>query len=360
MATTNDDSKPPSSSSWGLASDNSAVIEWFAGVGTISLAFAHRGSRVAALCEQAPHKVRLNAVVHPDAVPVLDARLPCPIPKESFVHVAAGLPCQPVAPSGARRAALDYRAPLVTDAVPDVILSLQEAGKLVFLEIEEHADFVTIGRELLLQLRTNLLALPSPIVLSDPDYFSPRDYGGPIHRRRCAIRGEPQSVVARIGKPPRLRPMVAPRTRIADVALPDTDVRPEQWVEGAITLVPHVLSSTHPTVAARIECGGPSSPVDVGSRVLIDGDDTEVETSGLCDAGALVGHENLVPGAAVAVPFRLNGVEVHYAGHILRPAPSSSTGDAQYDVSFPDGDIYRARHDRLFAVVELGALPAGT
>ena len=24
-----------------------------------------------------------------------------------------------------------------------------------------------------------------PTVLSDPDYFSPRDYGGPIHRRRC-------------------------------------------------------------------------------------------------------------------------------------------------------------------------------
>ena len=171
MATTSGDSKPPSSSSWGLATDHSAVIEWFAGVGTISLAFAHRGSRVAALCEQDAHKVRLNAVVHPGAIPVLDARLPCPIPDEAIVHVAAGLPCQPVAPSGARRAALDYRAPLVTEAVPDVILSLQEAGKLVFLEIEEHADFVTIGRELLLQLRTNLLALPSPIVLSDPDYY---------------------------------------------------------------------------------------------------------------------------------------------------------------------------------------------
>ena len=39
-------------------------------------------------------------------------------------------------------------------------------------------------------------------------------------------------------------------------------------------LVPHVLSTTHPTVAARIECGGPSSPVGVGSRVFIDGDDT--------------------------------------------------------------------------------------
>ena len=276
MATTNSDSKPLPSSSWGLAVDHSAVVEWFSGVGTIALAFAHRGSRVAALCEQDPHKVRLNAVVHPNAVPVLDARLPCPIPAESIVHVAAGLPCQPVAPSGARRAALDYRADLVTDAVPDVVLSLQEAGKLVFLEIEEHADFVTTGRELLQQLRTNLLALPSPIILSDPDYFSPRDHGGPIHRRRCAIRGEPQSVIDRIGKPPRLRPMIAPRTRIADIALPDADIRPEQWVEGAITLVPHVLSTTHPTVAARIECGGPSSPLDVGSRVHIDGDDTVV------------------------------------------------------------------------------------
>jgi hypothetical protein len=120
---------------------------------------------------------------------------------------------------------------------------------------------------------------------------------------------------------------------------------------------------------AHLTNGRPSStplPADAPNRALafddesVDEFECEVETSGLCDAGALVGHENLVPGAAVAVPFRLNGVEVHYAGHILRPAPPSSTGIAQYDVSFPDGDIYRAQHDRLFAVVELGSLPAGT
>ena len=40
----------------------------------------------------------------------------------------------------------------------------------------------------------------------------------------------------------------------------------------------------------------------------------EVEASGLCDAGRLIDDENVVRGAAVAVPFRLSGTEVHFAG----------------------------------------------
>jgi hypothetical protein len=211
-------------------------------------------------------------VLYPAAVPLADADLPCPIPAEAIVHLSAGLPCQPVAPSGARRANLDYRARFVTDSVPHAVLRLQQAGKLVFLEIEEHADFVTVGRGMLDILRTNLLALPSPIVLSTPDFFSPRDHGGPILRRRCAIRGEPASVCARIGNPPSLRPMRHPRLRIIDIALPDADVRDEQYLDGTMTFIPHVVSDTFPTVAGHIVCGGPSAPIVVGSRVRIDND----------------------------------------------------------------------------------------
>ena len=276
LATTTRGSEPSPASTWGLQGDHSASIEYFAGVGTLSSAFAHRGSRVAVLCEQSRIKQRVNAAHHPTAVPLADADLPCPIPAESIIHFSAGLPCQPVAPSGARRANLDYRARFVTESVPNAVLRLQQAGKLVFLEIEEHADFITVGRDMLALLRTNLLALPTPIVLSAPDFFSPRDHGGPILRRRCAIRGEPVTVCSRIGEPPPLRPMRYPRRRIIDIALPDADVRDEQYLEGAITLVPHAVSDTFPTVAGHIVCGGPSASVVVGSRVRID-NDSEVD-----------------------------------------------------------------------------------
>ena len=125
-------------------------------------------------------------------------------------------------------------------------------------------------------LRTNLLALPLLMVLSTPGFFSPRDYGGPILRRRCVIRGDPMSVIARIGKPPSLRPMRHPRQHIVDIALPDAEVREEQYVNRTINLVPHAVSDTFPTVAAHITSGGPSAPAVVGSRVHID-NDPEVE-----------------------------------------------------------------------------------
>ena len=56
-------------------------------------------------------------------------------------------------------------------------------------------------------------------------------------------------------------------------------------------------------------------------------------------AGPPIGRENIAPGGEVAVPFRLNGSEVHYAGRVVRPAPSSSSATPQWDVSIPDGDV---------------------
>ena len=153
-------------SSWGLPGDGSAAIEWFAGVGTLAHAYAHRCARVAVLCEQSSAKQRINAALHPDAALTLDADSPFPIPDEPIIHFSAGLPCQPVAPSGACRAEHDHRAPLVTDSVPNAILQLQEEGKLIFLDIEEHADFVTTGSVMLESLRANLMSLPTPIFLS--------------------------------------------------------------------------------------------------------------------------------------------------------------------------------------------------
>lgn len=271
-ATTNSDSEPPPYSCWGLPPDGSAAVELFAGVGTISHALAHRHVRVATLCEKSPDKQVVNSVHLPSALLLSDADLPIPVPDEPIVHVSAGLPCQPVAPSGWRRAERDRRAPLVTESVPNAILRLQDAGKLVFLDIEEHADFATTGRNMLLHLRTNLLALPSPIYLSSPEFFTPSHYGGPIHRRRCALRGEPRNVLERIGNPPRLRPVLSPKRRIADIALPNADVRSDQYVDGVLTLIPHIISETVPTIAASVRCGGPLAPVVPGSRVHIDGD----------------------------------------------------------------------------------------
>ena len=85
----------------------------------------------------------------------------------------------------------------------------------------------------------------------------------------------------------------------------------------------------------------------------------EVEASGLCDAGRLIDDENIVRGAAVAVPFRLSGTEVHFAGTITRRSDRDVNGVAQYEVRFPDGETWEVRRDRLFTAVELGsrALP---
>ena len=49
-----------------------------------------------------------------------------------------------------------------------------------------------------------------------------------------------------------------PRRRIIDIALPDAGVRDEQYLDGTITFIPHVVSDTFPTVAGHIVCGGPT------------------------------------------------------------------------------------------------------
>ena len=38
-----------------------------------------------------------------------------------------------------------------------------------------------------------------------------------------------------------------PRRRIIDIALPDADVRDEQYLDGTMTFIPHVVSDTFPT-----------------------------------------------------------------------------------------------------------------
>jgi hypothetical protein len=62
------------------------------------------------------------------------------------------------------------------------------------------------------------------------------------------------------------------RRRIADVALPDADIREDQYIDGVIfsSPIPSTVSRAIPTVAARILCGGPSAPLAVGLRVRID------------------------------------------------------------------------------------------
>ena len=107
----------------------------------------------------------------------------------------------------------------------------------------------------------------------------------------------------------------------------------------------------------------PPTPTRSSARQVLNFDDEdsddafdcEVESSGLCDAGPLIGNENIAAGDEVAIPFRLNGSEVHYAGRVVRPASNSSSATPQWNVAFPDGDVYVVRHDCIFTILELGS-----
>ena len=88
---------------------------------------------------------------------------------------------------------------------------------------------------------------------------------------------------------------------------------------------------------ARVGVSPPLTPPRSTSQRILNFDDErdngafdcEVEAPGLCNAGPPIGRENIAPGGEVAVPFRLNGSEVHYAGRVVRPAPSSSSATPQ-------------------------------
>ena len=235
----------------------------------MSHAFRHHGVRTHAQAEQDELKQRVLRHFFPLSVLVSDVFDSFLLPLAASVLIAAGIPCQPVAPGGYQLAHNDPRAFEMINAIPQLIALLGD--RYVSLDVEEHADLLSTGADILAQIDSSLLALAFPLVRSPalPDMFNPVFHSGKIRRRRLALRWELERVVKRIGPAPPLRPIVALPSRIADVALPSSAIRPEQYVCGRLRLLNHCVSLTSPTVCARVVLGGLHAPLFRGSRVHV-------------------------------------------------------------------------------------------
>ena len=108
----------------------------------------------------------------------------------------------------------------------------------------------------------------------------------------------------RIGPAPPLRPIVALPSRIADVALPSSAIRPEQYVHGRLRLLNHCVSLTSPTVCARDVLGGLRVPLFQGSRVHVPDLDFQLVLVALPDGPAK--NALLMRGVRGAVKYYLH------------------------------------------------------
>ena len=70
----------------------------------------------------------------------------------------------------------------------------------------------------------------------------------------------------------------------------------------------------------------------------------------MCDGGPLLTDAQISVGASVAVPFSLDGSQVHSEGSI-----SSMTSSSKVYVAFPGERSWLVARDRLFEVVALSA-----
>ena len=233
----------------------------YSGVDTLEHAFLHHGVPTEKLSEDNILKQRVLRHRFPAADLADRAGWSGSTIRSPSVLVAAGLPCQPFAPGGSKLAEHDKRADGITNDVPDDIASLGE--RYVSLNVEEHEAFLSTGSAVLERFDARLAANRPPLVrsFSRPCLFDSVACNGKVRRPRCALRWELTSVVARIGEAPPLRPILALRSRIRDIALPDDDIRPEQYVDGVLTLVDHCASRDRPTVAATLTFGGPNNPI---------------------------------------------------------------------------------------------------
>ena len=81
-----------------------------------------------------------------------------------------------------------------------------------------------------------------------------------------------------------------------------------------------------------------------------DSDGSDTESAVLCDPGSLLTDAQISVGASVAVPFSLDGRQVHFEGTI-----SSTTSSSEVGVAFPGERPWVVARDRLFEVVALAA-----
>ena len=81
-----------------------------------------------------------------------------------------------------------------------------------------------------------------------------------------------------------------------------------------------------------------------------DSDDSDTEPAIMCDAGPLLTNTQIGVGAPVAVPFSLDGKQVHFEGTI-----SSMASSSRVYVAFPGEQSWLVDRDRLFEIVALAA-----
>ena len=79
-------------------------------------------------------------------------------------------------------------------------------------------------------------------------------------------------------------------------------------------------------------------------------DDSDTESAVMCDGGPLLTDAQISVGVSVAVPFTLDGRQVHFEGTI-----SSTTSSSEVNVAFPGERPWVVARDRLFEVVALTA-----
>ena len=88
----------------------------------------------------------------------------------------------------------------------------------------------------------------------------------------------------------------------------------------------------------------PDDEVDDGGE----SDDSDTESAAMCGGGPLLTDAQINVGVAVAVPFTLDGRQVHFEGTI-----SATTSSSEVKVAFPGERPWVVARDRLFEVVAL-------
>ena len=101
-------------------------------------------------------------------------------------------------------------------------------------------------------------------------------------------------------------------------------------------------------VAGEAELADDDSDLDDEVDDGNESDGSDTESAVMCDCGPLLIDAQISVGASVAVPFSLDGRQVHFEGTI-----SSTASSSEVNVSFPGERPWVVARDHLFGVVAL-------
>ena len=118
-------------------------------------------------------------------------------------------------------------------------------------------------------------------------------------------------------------------------------------VEPVEQSAPDEASGQVPEAELDDDDSDPDDEVDDGGE----SDDSDTESAAMCGGGPLLTDARINVGMAVAVPFTLEGRQVHFEGTI-----SATTSSSKVKVRFPGERPWVVARDRLFEVVALTAL----